>query len=57
VKIANIARDVRPHALDNGHMMSRDSGAAFTPGRFFLEAGTLIAICLGLGLLMRVLLG
>ena len=30
--------------------------AEFTPAEFFKEAGTVIAVCLGLGLLMQILL-
>jgi hypothetical protein len=29
----------------------------FTPAQFFKDAGTLIAVCLGLGFLMQILLG
>lgn len=29
----------------------------FTPAEFFKDAGTVIAVCLGLGLLMQLLLG
>jgi hypothetical protein len=37
--------------------MTHDPGVRFTPGQFFKEAGTLIAICLGLGLLAQIVLG
>lgn len=32
------------------------SGEKFTPGDFFREAGAIIAVCLGLGVLMQLLL-
>jgi hypothetical protein len=53
----NISRSVRPRALDAESTIAHDPGTSFTPGAFFREAGTLIAICLGLGLVARFLLG
>ena len=40
--------------------VSRDSAESadeFTPAEFFKDAGRVIAVCLGLGLLMQLLLG
>jgi hypothetical protein len=33
------------------------SAVQFTPGQFFREAGVVIAVCLGLGLFVQILLG
>ena len=57
MKIARFARAARPRASDEGSMTRRESGGTFTPGQFFREAGTLIAVCLAVGLLTRILLG
>ena len=56
MKIANIVREGRSHIFDSSRGTRRDLGGTFTPGQFFREAGTLIALCLALGLLMSVLL-
>jgi hypothetical protein len=56
VRNANIAQDVRQHALDAASTTSRDDPAQFTPGQFFREAGAVIAVCLALGLLAHILL-
>jgi hypothetical protein len=49
---ANIAGAVeRNVASDDAHEASQ-----FTPAAFFKDAGAIIAVCLGLGLLMQVLL-
>ena len=47
----------RPRAFDVEGGNAADRGAGFTPAEFFRDAGTLIAGCLGLGLLMQMLLG
>ena len=57
MNLLDIARGVGPRGFDDEAVTSHDSGARFTPGQFFREAGTLIAVCLSLGLLMRILLG
>ena len=38
-------------------MEIQDTDRPFTPGQFLREAGTVIAVCLGLGLLAQVWLG
>jgi hypothetical protein len=57
VSNANLARDATPHASDNEDTVTSGLNAQFTPGQFFREAGTIIAVCLGLGLLFQLLLG
>jgi hypothetical protein len=57
VRLLDITRGLTPGGVDDKAMTSPDPGARFTPRQFFREAGTLIAVCLSLGLLMRVLLG
>jgi hypothetical protein len=57
VKNIHVARDMRPHDLEYEDKSVFDSVTPFTPGEFFKDAGTVIAVCLGLGLLMRILLG
>jgi hypothetical protein len=51
---------IRPHAaatsIEQAYRSTRSSGGQFAPGQFFAEAGTVIAICLGLALLARILL-
>jgi hypothetical protein len=44
-------------AADETQAGIQDPVARFTPGQFFKEAGTLIAVCLGLGLLTQILMG
>jgi hypothetical protein len=56
VKNIHIAPDADHRVLDDEAPADQDSAAHFTPGKFFKEAGTLIAVCLGLGLLMQILL-
>lgn len=55
MKNLNFARDARPHALDD--QVTGDGDARFTPGQFFKEAGTIIAVCLALGLIVQIVLG
>jgi hypothetical protein len=57
VRNADITRHVRPRSLDHEDAPDRDHDSRFTPARFFREAGTIIAICLALGVLTRLLLG
>jgi hypothetical protein len=57
VKNLHIVRDAMLRTPDIERTINTDPGTAFTPGEFFRDAGTLIAVCLGLGLLTRVLLG
>ncbi len=57
MRLLDITRGLTPGGVDDKAMTSPDPGARFTPRQFFREAGTLIAVCLSLGLLMRVLLG
>jgi hypothetical protein len=57
VRNASLAREAAPHAFDNEDTVTSATNARFTPGQFFREAGTIIAICLGLGLLFQLLLG
>lgn len=53
----HIARDARPRALDAEKPIVDHFGPRFTPGEFFKDAGTVIAVCLVLGVIMQVLLG
>ena len=57
VKNIKFDGDVNKHALAPGTTIIPDSNREYTPGEFFRDAGTLIAVCLGLGLAMQVLLG
>ncbi len=53
----NISRSVRPRALTAESTTVHDPNARFTPGAFVGESGTIIAVCLGLSLIARLLLG
>lgn len=57
MKNVNIAADLAPRARSQADAFSGESGARPTPADFFKDAGTVIAVCLGLGLLMQILLG
>jgi hypothetical protein len=57
VKNLNVVRDVGQSARNDEAMFASASGARFTSAEFFTDAGTVIAVCLGLGLLMRLVLG
>jgi hypothetical protein len=57
VKNLHIVHDAIPRAPDVARTSATDRGAGFTSTEFFKDAGTVIAVCLGLGLLMRILLG
>jgi len=57
VKNLHIVHDAMLRTPDIERTINADREAVFTPGEFFRDAGTLIAVCLGLGLLTRVLLG
>jgi len=54
------ASEIRSHAaaasIEQDHRSTRGLGGQFAPGQFFAEAGTVIAVCLGLALLARILL-
>ena len=52
-----IERGITPRALADEDTIVPDSSQHFTAGEFFKDAGGLIAVCLGLGLLMGILLG
>ena len=54
MKIIDMARGHGPRAL---HTADADNGGRFTPAEFFRDAGTVIVVCLALGLLARILLG
>jgi len=51
----NIAPSEPEGPSNEEHRVTQNPGARFTPGQFFKEAGILIAVCLGLGLLAQVL--
>jgi hypothetical protein len=57
VRNASLPHDAAPHVFDQEDTVPSDPNARFTPGQFFREAGTIIAVCLGLGLLFQLLLG
>jgi hypothetical protein len=57
VRNPDFAGDARPHVLDDEDMFTHDEGERFTPGQFFKEAGSIVAVCLGLGLLVQIVLG
>jgi hypothetical protein len=57
VRDAGLPHDATPHAFDNEDTDASDPNTRFTPGQFFREAGTIIAVCLGLGLVFQLLLG
>jgi len=56
VKDSDLSSNASPRGLGDEATVPQDSGSGFTPGAFFKEAGTLIAVCLGLSLLMQILL-
>jgi hypothetical protein len=56
VKNANIVRSDEPFLLEVERTAIQETDQQFTPGDFFREAGTVIAACLALGLLMQLLL-
>ena len=57
MKNLNVMREVGQSARNDEATFAGNAGAQFTPGAFFRDAGTVIAVCLGLGLLMQLLLG
>jgi hypothetical protein len=57
VRNIHIEAGMRQRALDVEDTVVENSSPRFTAGEFFKDAGGIIAICLGLGLLMQVLLG
>jgi hypothetical protein len=56
VKNASPARSDEPFLLEVKRTAIQETHEQFTPGDFFREAGTMIAVCLVLGLLMQLLL-
>jgi hypothetical protein len=56
VKNASPARSDEPFLLEVERTATQEAHEQFTPGDFFREAGTVIAACLALGLLMQFLL-
>ena len=56
VKNASPARSGEPFLLEVERTSTQETPEQFTPGDFFREAGTVIAVCLALGLLMQFLL-
>jgi hypothetical protein len=54
MKIIDMARDQAQSAVNT---TDANSGVRFTPADFFRDAGTVIAVCLALGLLAQILLG
>jgi hypothetical protein len=56
MKNASPARSDEPFLLGVERTAIQETHEQFTPGDFFREAGTMIAVCLVLGLLMQLLL-
>jgi hypothetical protein len=56
VKNASPARSDEPFLLKVERTATQEAHEQFTPGDFFREAGTVIAVCLVLGVLMQLLL-
>ena len=56
VRNIDIAGDLQRSAPQDDAALAGDLDQ-FTPAAFFKDAGTVIAVCLGLGLLMQLLLG
>ena len=56
VKNARPARSDEPFLLEVERTAIQNTHEQFTPDDFFREAGTVIAVCLALGLLMKLLL-
>jgi hypothetical protein len=59
MKTIDMAPDQGPRALHTTDVGGgdADSHARFTPTDFFRDAGTMIAVCLVLGLLAQIVLG
>jgi hypothetical protein len=55
--VKNLVQDVQTSTGEDDVTFCGASGAQFTPADFFKDAGTIIAVCLALGLLMQILLG
>jgi hypothetical protein len=55
MKDVNMASQSRPHLSGDERDDVEDPSRPFTPGQFFLQAGILIAVCLGLAQLARIL--
>jgi hypothetical protein len=56
MKHIDIARDLERTEPQDATAVAGDLGQ-FTPAEFFKDAGTVIAVCLGLGLMMQLVLG
>jgi hypothetical protein len=52
-----LVTNARQRVLDADDADAHDTDRQFTPADFFKEAGAIIAVCLGLGVLMQILLG
>jgi hypothetical protein len=52
---ASTVHTVGPVKLDEADQRVRGRDAEYTPGDFFLQFGTVIAICLGLAMLAELL--
>jgi hypothetical protein len=57
VRNIDIAGDLQRSAPQGEAALVTGDLGQFTPAEFFRDAGTVIAVCLGLGLLMQLLLG
>ncbi len=44
-----------PRAVDEAHQPAQDARVEYTPGEFLKNAGTVIAVCLGLAVLAQLL--
>jgi hypothetical protein len=56
VKNASPARSDESFLFEVERTATQETHEQFTPGDFFREAGTVIAVCLALGVLMQLLL-
>jgi hypothetical protein len=56
VKNASPTRSDQPFLFEVERTATQESHEQFTPGDFFREAGTVIAVCLAVGVLMQLLL-
>jgi hypothetical protein len=56
VKNASPTRSDQPFLFEVERTATQESHEQFTPSDFFREAGTVIAVCLAVGVLMQLLL-
>ena len=56
MKNASPARSDEPFLAEVERAANQNTDEQFTPGDFFKEAGTVVAVCLALGLLMQLVL-